>query len=320
MKNNKLVIVGVGHVGSQVLTDALALNLFAEIAVIDQDKEKAEGEALDGSHITPFTYCPNTELYAADYDTCKDADVIIVAAGPSVQKDAQFQDRGTLIGKNVSVIREVMAGISNYTKDAIIIFITNPLDSMVYLAGNFFDYPKNRIFGTGTCLDSARFRKIIANKYGVDPKSVHGYMLGEHGSTAFPVWSLLNIEGIGISRLDDYFSLDTPLDKEQIAQNVVETGFDILHLKGWTNSGVAMAACTLAKAVMLDEHSIFPVSTTLNGEYGLSEVALSLPCVIGRQGVEKRLAVPLDEDELGKLRATADSIRGTMKIGGLIKS
>ncbi|RYL94911.1 L-lactate dehydrogenase [Sporolactobacillus sp. THM7-4] len=317
MKNNKLVIVGVGHVGSQVLTDALALNIFAEIAVIDLDKEKAKGEALDNSHITPFTYCANTELYAADYDTCKDADVIIVAAGPSVQKDAQFTDRGSLIGKNVAVIKEVMTGISKYTKDAVIIFITNPLDSMVYLAGNFFDYPQNQIFGTGTCLDSARFRKIVANKYGVDPKSVHGYMLGEHGSAAFPAWSLLNIEGIGTDRLDDYFSPETPLDKDQIAAQVVKTGFDILHLKGWTNSGVAMAACTLARAVMLDEHSIFPVSTTLNGEYGLNDVALSLPCVVGRRGMEKRLAVPLDEEELAKLQEAASSIRGTMKKGGL---
>ncbi|MCI1857031.1 MAG: L-lactate dehydrogenase [Sporolactobacillus sp.] len=316
LKNSKLVVVGVGHVGSQVLTDALALNLFAEIAVIDADKEKAEGEALDGNHAT-FTYNANTRLYTADYDTCKDADVIIVAAGPSVKRDAKHTERATLVTKNVSVIREVMTGISKNTKDAVIIFITNPLDSVVYLAQNFFDYPEERIFGTGTCLDSARLRRIVANHYHVDPKSVHGYMLGEHGSTAFPAWSLLNIEGIAAGQLDDYFESAGKLDKDAIADHVLKTAFDVLHKKGWTNSGVAMAACTLAKAVMLDERGIYPVSSTLHGEYGLKNAALSLPSVVGRQGIVRRLPVPLDESELSKLRASYDSIRGTMEAGGL---
>lgn len=319
MKRNKLVVVGVGHVGSYVLADAMKLGLFAEIAVIDIKKDVALGEALDQEHATALTYMSNTTVRAGDYSECADADVIICAAGPSVipnDKDA-MPDRAQLAGINAEVIREVMTGITKYTKDAIIIIITNPLDTMVYIAENEFGYPKGRIFGTGTMLDSARLRKVIATNYNIDPKSVTGYMMGEHGHTAFPVLSRLNIQGFGEKELDQVFQGKELLSREGIKKGVVKAAFDVLNGKGWTNAGVAQAAVTLAKAVMLDERSVYPVSTTLHGQYGYEgDVALSMPCIVGRNGVEQQLEIALDAQELEWLHLSAEYIKEAIKVAG----
>lgn len=309
--SNKLVIVGTGHVGSTVLNTAVSLNLFSEIVTIDKDRQKAEGEALDAAHSTPFEYNSNTRIYSGGYENCSDAKVIIIAAGPSIMPDDKA-DRLILAERNVPVMKDVMSSIAKYTRDAVIIIITNPLDVMVYYAENFFGYPKNKVFGTGTSLDSARFRRIISDYYDVDPKSVQGYMLGEHGNSAFPAWSRLNIAGIHSDELDKYFNPKEPIDREKVAQKVVQVAYDVLNLKGWTNSGIAMAACRLAKAVVLNERSVLPVSTTLEGEYGLKDVALSIPCIITENGVEKRIAAPLSDDEVEKLTKSAESIRKTI--------
>ncbi|WP_066392543.1 L-lactate dehydrogenase [Neobacillus mesonae] len=317
MKRNKLVVVGVGHVGSYVLADAMKLGLFSEIAVIDVEQDIAFGEALDQAHATALTYMSNTAVRSGDYSECTDADVIICAAGPSMLKseDDAMPDRAQLAAVNAEVIREVMAGITKYTKDAIIILITNPLDSMVYIAENEFSYPKGRVFGTGTMLDSARLRKIIADNYDIDPKSVTGYMMGEHGHTAFPVLSRLNVQGFGEKELDQVFQGKEPLSREGIKKQVVKAAFDVLNGKGWTNAGVAQAAVTLAKAVMLDERSVYPVCTTLHGQYGYDgDVALSMPCIVGKNGIEKQLEIELDPQELEWLHQSAEYIKEAMKV------
>ena len=233
--------------------------------------------------------------------------MIIIAAGPSILPGKKT-DRLLLADRNVKVMNDVMSFITQYTKNAVIIMITNPLDVMVYYAENLFGYPKNKIFGTGTTLETARFRRILANKYYVDPKNVHGYMLGEHGNSAFPAWSLVNIGGVSCDKLDEYFQPAEPLNRAKTAAEVVNVAYDVLNFKGFTNAGIAMAACRLAKAVLFNERSILPVSTTLQGEYGISNVALSLPCLITEEGVEKRIAVPLSDEELAKLTLSAESI------------
>lgn len=319
MKKNKLAIVGVGHVGSDVLSDAMKTNLFSEIVVIDKDQDVAHGEALDQAHATALTYMSNTKVYAGDYPDVADANVIIVAAGPSViitDKNAK-PDRALLAEINGEVIREVMEGITTYTKDAIIILITNPLDTIVYIAENEFDYPKGRIFGTGTMLDSARLRHAVASNYNIDPKSVTGYMMGEHGMTAFPVFSRLSIQGFTEKEVDKYFQGKEPLNREIFGQKVIDTAYDVITSKGWTNAAIAQAAITLAKAVVLDERSVYPVCTTLNGQYGYEkDVALSMPAIIGKNGVEQQLEIELDEEELKLLHKSAQYIQETMKIAG----
>lgn len=306
-----------GHVGSYVLADAMKLGLFAEIALIDSEQDIAYGEAVDQAHATALTYMQNTTVYAGDYPDCKDADVIICSAGPSIIKndDDPMPDRAQLAAQNSEVAREVMGGISNHTKEAIVIFITNPLDSMVYVAENEFDYPRGRLFGTGTMLDSARLRKVVADNYDIDPKSVTGYMMGEHGHTAFPVLSRLNVQGFGENELDDVFHGKVPLDRKNVKQQVVKEAFEVLNGKGWTNAGVAQAAVTLAKAVLLDERSVYPVCTTLNGQYGYyGDVALSMPCIIGRNGVEKQLAIEVDAEEMEWLHQSAKYIKETIQV------
>ncbi|WP_249870710.1 L-lactate dehydrogenase [Oceanobacillus saliphilus] len=317
MKNNKLAIVGVGHVGSYVLADAMKTELFSEIVVIDKDKDVAFGEALDQAHATALTYMSNTHVYAGDYEDVKDADVIIIAAGPSVivTDKNEKPDRALLAAVNAEVIREVMGGITTYTKDAIIILITNPLDTMVYIAENEFGYPKGRVFGTGTMLDSARLRHAVASNYNIDPKSVTGYMMGEHGMTAFPVFSRLNVQGFGESELDNYFQGKEALDRNVFGQKVVDAAYDVITSKGWTNAAIAQAAITLAKAIVLDERSVYPVCTTLNGQYGYDgDVALSMPCIIGKNGVEQQLEIKLDEQEMKLLHKSAAYIQETMEI------
>lgn len=319
MHKNKLVVVGVGHVGSYVLADAMKTGLFAEIGVIDILKNVAYGEALDQAQATALTYMNNVDVKSGGYEQCADADVIIVAAGPSIMPNPDDPkgepDRTLLTTTNCEVIREVMAGITKYTKEAIVILITNPLDTMLYIAENEFGYPAGRVFGTGTMLDSARLRKLIADTYGVDPKSVTGYMMGEHGGTAFPVLSHLSVYGIPFDALGQYFEADEDIkDPERVKSLIVTAAYNVLNGKGWTNAGVAQSAVTMAKAVLLDEKSVYPASTTLRGQYGHNgDVALSMPCVIGREGVLKQLPVTLNAWETEKLKASIAFIQATMR-------
>lgn len=314
----KLVIVGAGHVGSAVLNCALNFDLADEIAIIDIINKKAHGEALDSCHALPFPYNTNVNIHEGVEADYKDADLIIIAAGPSIMPGENL-DRLTLAARNVEVINDVMSKITKQTREAIVIMITNPLDITTYYAATSFGYPKDRLFGTGTTLETARLKQILASKYQVDPKDVHGYMLGEHGNSAFPTWSLTNIAGIGVEQLDEFFQPATPLDKEAIAPAVVNVAYDVLMSKGWTNSGIAMGACRLAKAVLWNERCIMPVSTVLEGEYGLSNVALSIPCIIGANGVERRLEMKLTEQEVEKLHNSANCIRAVLKSVNLIK-
>ncbi|WP_312701147.1 lactate/malate family dehydrogenase [Sedimentibacter sp.] len=319
MHKNKLVVVGVGHVGSYVLADAMKMGLFAEIGLIDILNNVSLGEALDQAQATALTYMNNVNVKSGGYEQCADADVIIVAAGPSVIPDPNNPnakpDRALLTTTNCAVIREVMTGITTYTKDSIVILITNPLDTMVYIAENEFGYPTGRVFGTGTMLDSARLRKIIADACCIDPKSVTGYMMGEHGMTAFPVLSHLNVAGIPHESLGQYFeNVEEISNPENVKELVVNAAYNVLNNKGWTNAGVAQSAVTMAKAVLLDEKSVYPACVTLRGQYGHDgDVALSMPCVIGREGIIKKLPVELNEWETAKLEESIAYIKSAMR-------
>ena len=319
MHMNKLVVIGVGHVGSYVLADAMKTGLFARIGVIDILKNVAFGEALDQAQATALTYMNNVDVTDGGYEQCADADVIIVAAGGSILPDPANPkaepDRAQLTQANRGVIREVMAGIARYTREAIVILITNPLDTMVYIAENEFGYPRGRVFGTGTMLDSARLRKLIANTYGIDPKSVTGFMMGEHGRTAFPVLSHVNVSGIPFDELGQHFEAKEDIrDPDVVKARIVSAAYEVLNGKGWTNAGVAQAAITMAKAVLLDERSVYPASTTLRGQYGYDgDVALSMPCLIGRQGIVRQLPVELNDWEKKKLAESAEYIQATMR-------
>lgn len=316
-KPHKLAIIGLGHVGSAVLSRAIACQLAADIACIDIKPEVAHGEALDAVHSLSCSYVPGIHVHSGGFEECRDADVIICDAGPSILP-GQKMDRLTLAKENIAVIREVMKNVTQYTREAVFIMITNPLDITTYVAATEFDYPVGRLFGTGTTLETMRLKSIIGRHYHVDASDVQGYMLGEHGNSAFPAWSTVNIGGVPLDSLDEFYDHETALDRQEIAQEVVNTAYDVLQSKGWTNTGIAMGACRLAKAVLFDEHAVLPVSMPFTGEYGLTDVALSLPSIIGKNGVEKRIPLHLPADELEMMKKSAESVKAVMRANQVI--
>lgn len=315
MKIHKLAIIGLGHVGSEVLTKAVASNIASEIACIDIKENVAYGEALDICHSISSPINRNIKVYSGGFDTVKDADVIICDAGPSILP-GQYE-RLKLAKENVKNITEIMTEVVKYNTDAILIMITNPLDVTTYLAATKFGWKHGRLFGTGTTLETLRFKYILSRHFGVNPQDIHGYMLGEHGNSAFPAWSTVSIGGIRLNDLHNYFP-EVKLDRELIHKQVVKTAYEVMDAKGWTNTGIASGAIRLAQAVFFDEKTVVPVSVPLTGEYGLKDVALSLPSVVGKDGVEKRLALPLPEDELELLYKSSECIKEVLRASNLI--
>lgn len=319
MKPHKLVVIGIGHVGSYVLADAMKLGIFGEIGVIDINNRVAYAEALDQEQARALTYMNNVKLTSGGYEQCADADIIIIAAGGSVIPDPDDPksepDRTLLTGINSEVIRNVMGQLVEETRDAIVICITNPLDTITYIAENEFNYPRGKVFGTGTMLDSQRLRSLFSEVYNVDPKSISGYMMGEHGATTFPVLSHLNIGGIPFEKLNNYFSPTQDITNPELVQAAIVTAaYQVMNGKGWTNAGVAQAAVELAKAIALDERTVYPVSATLHGEYGYDgDVALSMPSIIGRNGIETRLEITLNEWETEKLQQSVIYIQQALR-------
>lgn len=319
---HKLVVCGVGHVGSYVLADAMKMNLFGEIATVDIAENVAHGEALDQHHATGALTLTNVNVHAGTAEDYADADVIVIAAGPSMIPDPEDPtakpDRAILAKVNSGHIRQIMGDISARTQSAVIIIITNPVDTLVWIAQNEFNYPSQLIWGTGTSLDSARLRRIIADRVNVAPASVAGFMMGEHGMTAFPVLSHVTVGGVSAAHVPDVFGV-APLDPAELAQQVVDAAYEVFNGKGWTNAGVAQAALAMARAVLLDEHMVFPASTTLRGEYGHDgDVALSQPCVIGAGGLEKKVHYELNDWETEAFERTAAAIQAAMKDAGCV--
>lgn len=308
----KIVLIGAGHVGSAILDSILRMNLADEIVVINRNEKKALGVVLDASHTTAFAYSSNTNIRIGRFEDCSDAQIIINTAGPSIQP-GNSRDRMVLLQTNVSVMRESMEKIVSYTKDAIIINVSNPMDILTYIAQHDFDYPKNKIFGTGTLLDTARFNKMIADICKVDAKNVTGFVMGEHGGTCFIPWNCVNIVGIPFAEFQSQFGLKQPIDKDDLLHKVKVSGLDIVELKGYTSSGIALSVCRLVGAIMRNEKAVVPVSTVLDGQYGLTEVAMSMPCVISRDGIDRVLQLPLDEDGKRGLKNCYEYLHGIIE-------
>lgn len=323
MKTQKLAIIGVGHVGEHVLAYASSSDLFGEIIVVDTRENIAFGEALDQAHATGLLSRHNINIHStSDYNEVSDADVIIVAATHVYPYGEVPADRQELITNNAQIIRSIMKNVSEVTQDAILIFITNPADTVVYMAANEFDYPTQQIMSTGCMLDSARLRYVLGKHYNVDPKSVSGYMMGEHGYTAVPILSHVSIAGIPYTQLTNHFPDIEPLTPEEVQEKVVKAAYEVFDSKvGVTNAAVAQSSIELARAILLDEHSIYPVSTPLmNGEYNTEQaVAFSTPTILTRQGWTKRFEVDLNEWETQKLTESARSIRASIELAESLK-
>jgi len=312
----KIVVVGTSNVGSAVVNKLADFQLASEIVLIDLNLDKAWGEAKDSSHATACVYSTNIKCHLGDYDDCKDANIIVITAGPSI-RPGETPDRLKLAGTNAKIMSSVMGEIVKRTKEAMIIMITNPLDVATYVVSTQFDYPRNLILGTGTMLETYRFRRILADKYQVDPKNINGYVLGEHGNAAFVAWSTTGCAGFPIDDLDEYFHRTEKLSHEAVEQELVQVAYDVINKKGFTNTGIAMAACRFIKSVLYDEHTILPCSAVLEGEYGIKDVALSIPRMVCADGIMRSFEVHLTDDELEKMHKAAQSVRSALDGAGI---
>ena len=312
----KVVIIGASNVGSAVLNKITDFQLASEIALIDLDMDRVRGEALDTSHAMSSPYSTNIKIHPGTYEDCRDAGFIVITAGPSILP-GETPDRLKLASTNTKIMRSIFSEIVKYTKEAMAIMITNPLDVATYVVSTEFDYPREKILGTGTLLETYRFRYILAEHYSMDPKNIHGYVLGEHGNDAFVAWSTVNCAGLGIEHLDEYFHFEEKLSRHAVEQGLIRTAYDVINLKGFTNTGIAMVACRFIKAILFNEHTILPCSAVMEGEYGMRDVALSIPRMIAQNGIVRSLEVHLPEDELEKLTRAQKSVRAALDGAGV---
>ncbi|WP_436951156.1 lactate/malate family dehydrogenase [Staphylococcus shinii] len=305
---SKLGIIGLGRVGSQVLTDVQYLNLFSEIILIDDKEEIASGEALDHNHSQGLFNTAHIKVKAGDYQDLADADFIVIAA--SVPTDTNDGDRTLLAQGNHDIIKKVTKQIAKVTQDAIIILVSNPVDSMTYFA-NQIDYPSNKIIGTGTALESSRFKTIIAHHYQIDPKNVEAFVIGEHGEHAIPVWSKVRIHGMPLA---EYEALsDSPkIDKAHITSIINEVSMDVFYQKGWTNAAISKVTTLLIQTIALNQRTIMPL-TSISQEYDLVDGVFSLPTLVDRSGIVQRFAIKLDDQEMQQLKEAYEYIRETIR-------
>ncbi len=297
----KIAIVGAGAVGSTVAYAAMIRGLATELVLIDAKREKAEGEAMDLNHGLPFV--PPANIWAGDYSDCQGAEIVVLSAGVA---SLPGETRLDLLERNSAIFKEIIPQIARYYPEGILLVITNPVDVLTYLTVKLSGRPPSRVIGSGTVLDSARFRYLLSQHCGVDPRNVHAYIIGEHGDSEVPVWSLANISGV---RLEEYCLVCdrgcTRAEREEIFQRVRRAGSEIIERKGATYYGIGLAATTILESILRDQKTVLPVSSLLEGQYGLREVCLSLPSIVDRGGVEKTLELPLSEIEIEGVRRSA---------------
>ncbi|WEZ06651.1 L-lactate dehydrogenase [Priestia flexa] len=300
----KVGIIGCGNVGSATAFSLVNQQAIEELVLVDCLKEKAEGDALDLQDAT-VTAPGVTNVYAGGLVDIKDADVIIISvAGPRPQKGETRLDE---LKATAPIIMEVVTTLKELGFSGCYVVATNPCDVITYHVWSLSGLPRERVIGTGTLLDSSRLRRVVANELKVKPHDVHAYMLGEHGDSQFALWSHSTIFG---QKLEDYYQHEQSiLDKEKIEKEVIKLGFEIYWLKGNTEFGIGNAIAQLTKAIVSNERAVFPVSTILQGEYGLHDVAISIPSVIGKGGIEKRIPLHLSLEEHRKLEYSANIIQ-----------
>jgi len=302
--HQKIIVVGNGAVGSSYIFALVTQNIAQEIGIIDIDVNKAEGDALDLSHALAFT--SPKKIYAASYDDCKDADIVVITAG-AAQKPGET--RLDLVNKNLKIFKSIVDDIVASGFNGIFLIATNPVDILTYATWKFSGFPKHKVIGSGTSLDSARFRQTIAELVDVDARNVHGYILGEHGDTEFPVWSHANIAGLQIY---EWVSDHPEIDEEELVNiffKVRDAAYTIIDKKGATFYGIAVALARITKAILYDENAVLPLSVYLDGQYGLNDIYIGAPAVVNRQGISHVIELPLTDAEQEKFDLSADRLK-----------
>ena len=301
----KIAIVGAGFVGTSFAYSLLIRGLVSQIVLIDINKERAEGEAMDLSHGLPFAH--PVKIWAGDYSDCKDADVVLIA----VDKGAKIKkSRLELAQGNLEIFRETIPSITRYNKQCILLVVSNPLDVMTYAALKLSGFPKSRVIGSGTVLDTARLRYLLSQHLQIDARNVHAYIIGEHGDSEVPVWSLANVAGI---RLKDYCSIgNLPYDRELLNElflKVRNAAYEIIKRKERTNYGVGLSLTKIVESIIRNENSVLTVSCLLENYHGVSDVCLSVPAILNRDGIGRIIELPLDEKEIEEFQKSAGIIK-----------
>jgi L-lactate dehydrogenase len=305
----KVVVIGAGSVGTAYIYALLQGGLAGEIVLLDIDTKRVEGEVMDLSHGLPFI--PPVKIRAGDYNDCSDASLIVVTAGA---KQKQGQSRLELIRSNVEIVGLICEKIKKSGSEAVFVMVTNPVDILTFLALQRLGWPKERVIGSGTVLDSSRFKYMLSMHCGIDARNVHAYILGEHGDSEVAAWSMTHIAGIPIK---DYCAICGACDNlktyEQITVEVRNSAYHIIDYKGSTYYGIGLSLVRISEAILRNENSVLTVSTLLEGEYGLSDICLSVPCIVGSGGVSSIITAKLDPAEQRALESSADVLREGLK-------
>lgn len=311
MTNNhqKVVLVGDGAVGSAYAFAMVQQGLAEGFAIVDLTKKRAEGDALDLEDATVFT-APK-QIYAADYDTCKDADVVIICAG-AAQKPGET--RLQLVGKNLKIMHEIVQPIVASGFNGVFIVAANPVDILTYAVQKISGFPVNKVISSGTSLDSARLRVALAYRFGVDPRDVNVNVMAEHGDSEFAAYSSATIGGLPLYELaeQEHISHD---DLLKIEDDVRKKAYEIINRKGATYYGVSTCLMRITKAILRDENAVLPVGAYVDGEYGVKDLYLGTPAVINANGIAKVIEVPLDDRERAAMTKSAETLKKTATDG-----
>ena len=304
MKDSKVILIGDGAVGSSFAYSSSLLGVGRELGIIDINEERVEGDVLDLTDALSFTY--PKKVYKAEYADCKDAEVVVITAGiPQKPGETRLQ----LVDKNLVIFKDMIGKVVASGFDGIFVVASNPVDVTTYATMKYSGFPANKVIGSGTTLDTSRFKKQIGDLLDVDYRSVHAYIMGEHGDTEFPVWSNANVGGLSIEEWKSTHpnisqeSLDAAFDK------TVNAAYEIINKKGPTFYGIGTALSSIVRAILNDENTVFLTSSYLNGEFGLKDIHIGVPTVIGKSGVAHIIEVPLSDKEQEQLEHSARTLR-----------
>lgn len=302
----KVAIVGMGNVGASCAFALMQKKLYSEMVLINRSRDKAEGEAMDLSDGLP--YVGSMKIYAGDYEDAADASLIVITSG-AAQKPGET--RLDLVSRNAVIMKGIIEQIKATSFEGILLIVANPVDILTHLAQQYSGYPESRVFGSGTVLDTARLKDEIARYLSVDARNVHTMIVGEHGDSEVPLWSITNIAGVEITEFASLrgHARGHAAAMQQLYENVRDSAYRIIERKGATYYGIAMAVTRIASALVHDEHAVLPVSVPMHGEYGIEGVHLSIPAIIGVSGVEAVVPLRLNGEELAKLRDSGEALK-----------
>ncbi|SVB78861.1 uncharacterized protein METZ01_LOCUS231715 [marine metagenome] len=308
MKMNKIGIIGTGFVGMAAAYSLFQLKLANHIVLVDKNHDRAQGEALDLMHGQPLV--GRCEVTAGDFSSLKGAGIIVICAG--VSQSSPDESRLHLLQRNIKVFEAIAKELDHHAPEAMLLIASNPVDILTYAMQSLSQRPNNLIIGTGTLLDTSRFRTLLADYYDVSPQSVNAFILGEHGDTEIPVWSSASVAGLGIrgntinGREYDQNAM------AEIVTKVRKAAYEIIANKGYTNWAIGLVIAYLIRTVRDNQRNVMPVTVRLNGQYGINDNCLSLPAVIGSDGVESIITPRLDEEELAGLQHSANTLKASM--------